>query len=137
LAVYTLHPIALARTDAGRRVSKELNRRCTDKAIERTPLTKELILNELWDNAQKTAEVKGGSSVRNRALELIGKDFFGMIDAWISQDKPPIGVAILMTRNFVMVLASMAALEADLRRNRRSAFVKIRFAKKRKSGLAM
>jgi hypothetical protein len=32
-----------------------------------------MVLAELWDNAQKGATVKVGSSVRNRALELIGK----------------------------------------------------------------
>jgi hypothetical protein len=50
-----------------------ISKNAVDRASKRLSLTKEMVLAELWDNAQKGAKVKGGSSVRNRALELIGK----------------------------------------------------------------
>jgi hypothetical protein len=55
---------------------KELSRRITNaatrKATEQVAITKELILCELWENAQRGAQVHGGSAVTNRALELLG-----------------------------------------------------------------
>ena len=66
---------------------KELTARISKSAVaqaaKKLSLTKEMIMAELWDNAQQGAKVKGGSSVRNRALELLGKEL-GMF-----QDKPP------------------------------------------------
>ena len=57
---------------------KELKRRVTNAAIRKATaevaITKELILRELWENAQRGARVSGGSAVTNRALELLGKE---------------------------------------------------------------
>ncbi len=57
---------------------QELSRRITNaatrKATEEVAITKELILRELWENAQRGAQVHGGSAVTNRALELLGKE---------------------------------------------------------------
>jgi phage terminase small subunit len=64
-------------------LTSRISKRAVDRAAKRLTLTKEMVLAELWDNAQKGATVKGGSSVRNRALELIGKEL-GMF-----QDKEP------------------------------------------------
>jgi hypothetical protein len=50
-----------------------ISKNAVDRATKKLSLTKEIVLAELWDNAQKAKAVKGGSSVRNRALELIGK----------------------------------------------------------------
>ena len=60
-----------------------ISKRAVDRAAKKLQLTKEMIMAELWDNAQQGAKVKGGSSVRNRALELLGKEL-GMF-----QDKEP------------------------------------------------
>lgn len=68
---------------------KELTSRISKSAVAQASaklaLTKELILAELWDNAQQGRKVKGGSSVRNRALELLGKHL-GMFQE--ASDKP-------------------------------------------------
>jgi phage terminase small subunit len=57
---------------------KELTARISKSAVaqaaKKLSLTKEMIMAELWDNAQQGAKVKGGSSVRYRALELLGKE---------------------------------------------------------------
>lgn len=50
-----------------------ISKSATAQAAKRLSLTKELVLAELWDNAMLGRKVKGGSSARNRALELIGK----------------------------------------------------------------
>jgi hypothetical protein len=54
------------RTKLSRHRIEELSRRATEKAVQRSAITKELILNELWDNAQKVAEVKGGQRPQPR-----------------------------------------------------------------------
>lgn len=65
---------------------KELTRRITNaavrKATEEVAITKELILRELWENAQRGAQVHGGSAVTNRALELLGKELGLFRDPW-------------------------------------------------------
>ena len=48
---------------------------------------------ELWENAQQGAKVKGGSSVRNRALELLGKEL-GMFQ---DKEAKPLNVEDLTT----------------------------------------
>ncbi len=61
---------------------KELTARVTDKAIERTAITKEWVLRELLDNAE-LAKADGSWAARNRSLELVGKEI-GMFG-----DQPP------------------------------------------------
>lgn len=53
---------------------EELSRRCTDKAIERAALTKSWVMEKLRENAEKALKLPHGSSVANRALELIGTE---------------------------------------------------------------
>lgn len=55
-------------------LTSRISKRAVDRATKKLSLTKEMIMAELWDNAQQGAKVKGGSSVRNRALELIGTE---------------------------------------------------------------
>jgi hypothetical protein len=66
----------LNRPEVGARLKEltaRIEKRSTKKAVAKLSLSKELVLAELWDNAQLGRGVKGGSSARNRALELIGK----------------------------------------------------------------
>jgi hypothetical protein len=53
---------------------KELTARVTDKAIERAALTKSWVLEKLRENAEKALKMPHGSSVANRALELLGTE---------------------------------------------------------------
>jgi len=57
---------------------KELTARIAKATVrrvaERVAITKEIIIQELWENAQRGKDVRGGSAVTNRALELIGKE---------------------------------------------------------------
>ena len=48
--------------------------------------TKEVVIRQLWKNAQRGAQVQGGSVVTNRALELLGKEL-GMFKE--PEVKPP------------------------------------------------
>ncbi len=69
---------ALYRTPVVTARVKELKRRIenatTARVSSQIAFTRELILRELWENAQEAKGVKGGSAVMNRALELIGKE---------------------------------------------------------------
>lgn len=56
----------------------ELLARSTQAAIKRVALTKEWILENLMENVHKAMQVKGGSSVANRGLELLGNH----LDMW-------------------------------------------------------
>jgi len=51
---------------------KELTRRATNKAMERCAITKTWVMESLRENAEKAMKLAHGSSVANRALELIG-----------------------------------------------------------------
>jgi hypothetical protein len=51
------------------------------RVAERVAITKETVIQELWDNVQRGKEVKGGSAVVNRALELLGKELGMFSDA--------------------------------------------------------
>jgi hypothetical protein len=62
---------------------KELTARVTDKAIERAALSKSWVLEKLCENAEKALEAPHGSSVANRALELLGTE------PGMSGDQPP------------------------------------------------
>ena len=53
---------------------KELTSRVTDKAIERAALTKSWVIESLRANAEKAMKSPYGSSVANRALELLGTE---------------------------------------------------------------
>ncbi len=57
---------------------QELKRRITNaamrKAVEETAITKEIVMRKLWENALRAEQAVGGSSVANRALELLGKE---------------------------------------------------------------
>ena len=57
------------------RISKATVRR----VAERVAITKEIIIQELWENAQRGRDVRGGSAVTNRALELLGQEL-GMLN---------------------------------------------------------
>ena len=67
---------ALAKNSEVQGRIRELTRRVTNKVVERTAdrvaLTKEWVLEKLRDNAEEALQVKGGSAVANRALELLG-----------------------------------------------------------------
>jgi len=63
---------------------KELTARVTDKAIERAALTKSWVIESLRANAEKAMKSPYGSSVANRALELLGTEL-GMF----RNDGPP------------------------------------------------
>jgi hypothetical protein len=63
---------------------KELTRRATDKAMERAAISKGWVMEQLRLNAEKALESPHGSSVANRALELIGTEL-GMFRS----DGPP------------------------------------------------
>ena len=67
-------------------------------------LTTELVLAELWDNAQLGRGVKGGSSARNRALELIGKHLGMFQDA----DQKPLNVEDLTADQIRQLLGDEA-----------------------------
>jgi hypothetical protein len=43
-----------------------------ERTAERVALTKEWVLEKLRENAEEALQVKGGSAVANRALELLG-----------------------------------------------------------------
>jgi hypothetical protein len=66
---------------------KELTARVTDKAIERAAITKSWVLEKLRENAEKALEAPHGSSVANRALELLGTEL-GMFRN-VGPPKPP------------------------------------------------
>ena len=55
---------------------------------------------ELWENAQQGAKVKGGSSVRNRALELLGKEL-GMFQ---DKERKPLRIEDLSTEDLKKLL---------------------------------
>lgn len=57
----------------------EMTRKATEMATERLSITKETILRELWDNAQKAKDA-GQIGPSNRALELLGKELGMFID---------------------------------------------------------
>ena len=95
---------------------KELKRRIEDATIHRVSsqiaFTKELILRELWENAQEAKTVKGGSAIVNRALELIGKEI-GMFK------EPEVKAPVKLDELPMEVLASMLAeAEANSARER-------------------
>jgi hypothetical protein len=51
-----------------------------ERVGERVALTKSWVLDKLVENVEKAMTVKGGSSVANRALELIGKEIGMFVD---------------------------------------------------------
>jgi hypothetical protein len=63
-----------------------------------------MIMADLWDNAQQGAKVKGGSSVRNRALELLGKEL-GMFK---DQEQKPLRAEDLTIEQIEQMLATPA-----------------------------
>ena len=46
----------------------------TQRLSENVATTKEWVLTKLRENAEEALQVKGGSAVANRALELLGKE---------------------------------------------------------------
>ncbi len=94
---------------------RELTARVTNKAVERSALTKEWVLEKLRENAEEALKVKGGSAVANRALELLGKELGLFRDP---VDKPPLKLEDLPEE----VLANMLAeAEANAAREREAA----------------
>ncbi len=63
---------------------KELTRRATNKAMERAAISKGWVMESLRENAERAMKSPYGSSVANRALELIGTEL-GMFRS----DGPP------------------------------------------------
>ena len=51
---------------------EELTRRSTNKAMERCAISKAWVMESLRENAEKAMKSPRGSSVANRALELLG-----------------------------------------------------------------
>ena len=88
---------------------KELTTRVTDKAIERAALTKAWVIERLRDNAERALEMPHGSSVANRALELLGTEL-GMF----RNDGPakPLRLEDLSTED-LMRLLQQPAIDAD------------------------
>jgi hypothetical protein len=64
-------------------LTTRIEKAATKKATRHLAIDKERVLRELMDNLERGKTVKGGSSVVNRACELIGKHL-GMF-----QDQPP------------------------------------------------
>jgi hypothetical protein len=93
---------------------KELKRRIEDATIHRVSsqiaFTKELILRELWENAQEAKTVKGGSAIVNRALELIGKEI-GMFKE--PEVKAPVNLEDLPQEALERMLAQAEAAAAE------------------------
>ena len=73
-------------------------------------LTKEWVLEKLRENAEEALQVKGGSAVANRALELLGKELGLFRDP---VDRPPITLDDLPRETLLAMLeeaeANMAA----------------------------
>jgi hypothetical protein len=88
------------------RISKATIRR----VAERVAITQEMIISELWENAQEGRKVKGGSAVTNRALELIGKHL-GMFQE--VQEKPPMTLEELSKQPPEVLAAMLAEAEAS------------------------
>ena len=89
---------------------KELTRRATNKVVERTAervaLTKEWVLEKLRQNAEEAVQVKGGSAVANRALELLGKELGLFRDP---VDTPPLKLDDLPEEVLLNMLAEAEA----------------------------
>jgi phage terminase small subunit len=66
---------------------EEIARKSTQKAVETLSHTKEDILRQLWDNAQRALE-NGQINASNRALELYGKAAHGMFVERMEVGKP-------------------------------------------------
>lgn len=71
------NPGVKARVDE---LKARIERRSTAQAIDATAITKEVIMRALWENAEAGKSIRGGSAVRNRALELIGKEIGMFVD---------------------------------------------------------
>ena len=92
-------------------LTARISKRAVDRAAKKLHLTKEMVLAELWDNAQKGATVKGGSSVRNRALELIGKELGMFKDG---EPEKPLDMENLTAEQLRQLLGPELAAEADI-----------------------
>ena len=64
-------------------LTSRIEKAATRKAVRRRAIDKERVLQELMENLERGKTVKGGSSVVNRACELLGKHL-GMFS-----DQPP------------------------------------------------
>lgn len=82
-------------------LTARISKSATNRAAAKLALTKELVLAELWDNACLGRKVKGGSSARNRALELIGKHLGMFQDADASK---PVRLEDLSTEDLKKLL---------------------------------
>ena len=87
------------------RIAKAIVRR----VAERVAITKEIIIQELWENAQRGKDVRGGSAVTNRALALIGQELGMFRDP---EDKPILKLEDLPPETLANMLAEAEALAA-------------------------
>ncbi len=93
---------------------EELTDRITNNAVKRASaklaIDKEMVLRMLMENVARGEKVKGGSSVVNRALELIGKHL-GMFD---EQGKKPFNVDDLTADDIRKLLGDEAPPPPDV-----------------------
>ena len=68
---------------------EELTRRSTNKAMERCAISKTWVMESLRENAVKAMKSPRGSSVANRALELLGTQL-----GLFRNDAPPIPLTV-------------------------------------------
>jgi hypothetical protein len=68
---------------------KELTRRSTNKAMERCAITKTWVMESLRENAVKAMKSPRGSSIANRALELLGTQL-----GLFRNDAPPVPLTV-------------------------------------------
>lgn len=100
-------------TDRIKELTARIAKATVRRVAERVAITTEIIIQELWENAQSGKNVRGGSAVTNRALELIGKEL-GMFRDPV--DKPPVKLEDLPPEVLANMLAE-AETAAALERN--------------------
>jgi hypothetical protein len=84
-------------------LTARIEKRSTKKAVAAVALSKELVLRKLMENVARGEKVKGGSSVVNRALELIGKH-----PGMFGEEQKPLSVEDLTIEQIEQMLADAA-----------------------------
>ena len=84
-------------------LTSRIEKAATRKAVRRLAIDKETVLRGLMDNLERGATVKGGSSVVNRACELLGKHL-GM---WPDKPEKPLTAEDLTIEQLEQILAQI------------------------------